>query len=272
MANNEPQNKDYDPESYWSIRYQTIDITKSGHIDLPAAYNVWLYRCKKDGLLKALDKAGFQLGGSSVMEVATGTGVYVELWKQQGVKRMSGIDISEAATDHMKQRFPDYHFSKRDVSEPGLESVVGNGFDLVTAIDVLYHVIEDEKFANALENLAQISKPGGLLVVHERFLQHRERSFKYIRWRTLETYVAALDRAGFDVLFRMPTFFFSVRPYDFKSPLTEQRMNQLWNKLLLPFILRYPDATGRLIYWLDKSLGRIFNTGPAFDMMVCRRR
>ena len=269
---NKEQKKNYDPESYWSNRYQTIDITKSGHIDLPADYNVWLYRCKKDALLNALSKAGFQLNGSSVMEVATGTGVYVELWKQQGVKRMSGIDISQAATDHLKQRFPDYTFNKYDVSEPGLESIVGNNFDLVTAIDVLYHVIEDNKFASALKNLAQITKPGGLLVVHERFLQHRERSFSYIRWRTLQTYIEALNEAGFDVLFRMPTFFFSVRPYDFKSPQTEQRMNLLWNKLLLPFILRYPNTTGRMIYWLDKSLGRIFSKGPAFDMMVCRRR
>lgn len=271
MKNSDPQKNDYNPEEYWSNRYREIDITKSGHIDLPAIYNEWLYRRKKDCLQAALKKAGVGLESSSVLEIATGTGVYVDLWKRLGVKRMSGIDLSQAATDMVQKRFPDYSFNKRDVSEPGLESVVGTDFDIATAIDVLYHVVDDDKFAVALDNLAKVTAHGGFLVIHERFMKNSERAFGYIRWRTLASYEAALKKAGFEVLFRIPTFFYSVRPYDQKSSLGGYLANQFWNRFFRPGLQRFPDLFGRLGYCLDTILGTLFRRGPSFEMMVCRR-
>src|SRR6188474_2936008 len=115
----EPTNKKpYDREKFWADRYRNIDITKSGHVDLPVAYNRWLYRRKKERLLKGLRKAGFDERGSSVLEIATGTGVYVEMWKQLNVKKLVGIDISQAATDALRARFSEYEFHKRDLSTP----------------------------------------------------------------------------------------------------------------------------------------------------------
>jgi SAM-dependent methyltransferase len=131
------------------------------------AYNRWLYRRKKARLLQGLERAGFHPKGCSVLEVATGSGVYVEMWKQLGIGRLAGIDISQNATDHLKGRFPEFSFFKRDLSAPNLVSVVGGDFDLVTAVDMLYHVVDDGDFAVALDNLAQATKPGGLLAIHE---------------------------------------------------------------------------------------------------------
>lgn len=271
MKNNDAQQNEYNPEEYWSNRYRDIDITKSGHINLPAVYNEWLYRRKKDVLQAALKKVGFNSKGSSVFEIATGTGVYVEMWKQLGIERMAGIDISQAATDLVQKRFPEYSFNKYDVSEPGLETAVGRDFDLVTAIDVLYHVVDNEKFATALDNIAKTIKPGGLFVVHERFLKNNERKFSYIRWRTLDSYVAALQNAGFEVLFRMPTFFISVQPYDLKNKSKEKIANQFWNGVLFPSIQRFPNAAGWFTYRTDSLLGSLRDEGPSFEMMVCRR-
>ena len=42
------ENAKYDPEKYWAERYKEIDLTKSGHVDLPEVYNRWLYRRKKE--------------------------------------------------------------------------------------------------------------------------------------------------------------------------------------------------------------------------------
>ena len=44
--------KNYHAESYWEDRYRSIDISKSGHIDLPIAYNRWLYRRKIERLMQ----------------------------------------------------------------------------------------------------------------------------------------------------------------------------------------------------------------------------
>ncbi len=272
MSGDAVTKKHYDAEQFWADRYRDIDLTKSGHIDLPVAYNRWLYRRKKERLLQGLRRAGFQPKGQSVLEIATGTGVYVEMWKQLGVARLAGIDISQNATDHLKGRFPEFSFHKRDLSAPELTSVVGKDFDLVTAVDMLYHVVDDNDFAVALDNLAQATKPGGLLAIHDLFLRHGEREFGYIKWRSLDGYVTALQKAGFEVLSRTPTFFLTVQAYDFDSPRNAKRMSTLWNRFTYPLIRRMPNVAGCLGYWSDRALSVFLSEGPSFEMMICRRR
>ena len=264
--------KQYDAEQFWADRYRDIDLTKSGHIDLPVAYNRWLYRRKKERLLKGLRAAGFQAKGSSVLEIATGTGVYVEMWKGLGVSRLAGIDISQNATDHLKARFPEFSFHKRDLSAPELTGLVGKDFDLVTAVDMLYHVVDDAAFAVALDNLAQAVKPGGLLAIHDLFLRHGQREFGYIKWRSLNGYIASLEKAGFEVLSRTPTFFLTVQAYDFDSPENARRMANLWDRFTYPLIGRLPNLMGALGYVSDRMLGAMLKEGPSFEMMICRRR
>ncbi len=264
--------KAFDAEQFWADRYRNIDLTKSGHIDLPVAYNQWLYRRKKEQLLNGLRRAGFEPEGRSILEIATGTGVYVEMWKKLGIARLAGIDISQAATEHLKVRFPEYSFLKRDLALPNLVGDVGKDFDLVTAVDMLYHITDDDEFAVALDNLAQALKPGGLLAIHDLCLRHGEREFGYLKWRNLDRYKAALDRAGFELLSRTPTFFFTVQAYDFDSPRNARWMSELWSRFTYPLIGRAPDLAGRIGYWSDRLLSLFFDEGPSFEMMVCRRR
>jgi 2-polyprenyl-3-methyl-5-hydroxy-6-metoxy-1,4-benzoquinol methylase len=264
--------KPYDPEKYWADRYQEIDITKSGHVDLPEVYNAWLYRRKKERLMQGLLKAGFDPKGASVLEIATGTGIYVEMWKRLGVKKLAGIDISENATNALKQRFPEYSFHKRDLSQPGLVGTTGTGYDLVTAVDMLYHIVKDEDFPVALGNLAESCRPGGYFAIHDFFMHHREMDFGYIKLRTLAAYRAALDAAGFEIVSRTPTFFLTVQTYDYRSLDTKKRMDKVWARLIHPFISRRPELAGRLGYYSDRLLGSLLSEGPSFEMMICRRK
>lgn len=262
----------YDPEKYWAERYKEIDITKSGHVDLPEIYNRWLYRRKKERLLDGLRRAGFNPKGASVLEIATGTGVYVEMWKQLGIAKLSGIDISENAVNALKVKYPEFSFSKRDLSEPGLTDLTGKGYDLVTAVDMLYHIVHDKDFPVALGNLADACKPGGYFAIHDFFMQHREMDFGYIKLRTLDAYQKALAKVGFEIVSRTPTFFLTVQTYDYASLKTKERMDRIWARFLHPFICNKPNLAGRLGYYSDKILGAIRSEGPSFEMMVCRKK
>ncbi|MDB5049854.1 MAG: class SAM-dependent methyltransferase [Fibrobacteres bacterium] len=264
--------KKYDAEKYWAERYQEIDLTKSGHIDLPVVYNQWLYRRKKERLLQGLYKAGFDPKGASILEIAAGTGVYVEMWKSLGVGSLSGIDISQNATDALAKRFPEYSFHKRDLTEPGLAALTGKGHDLVTAVDMLYHVVDDKDFPTALSNLADSCRPGGFLAIHDFFMHHRELDFGYIKLRTLKDYQVALDKAGFEIISRTPTFFLTVQTYDYKSLDTKKSMDRIWSRFIDPFITRSPGLAGRLGYYSDRILGAFIKEGPSFEMMICRRK
>jgi SAM-dependent methyltransferase len=267
-----PAAKPFDREAYWAERYRVIDISRSGHIDLPVAYNHWLYRRKRECLMRDLRRAGFEPKGASVLEIATGTGVYVEAWKRAGVGRLVGIDISQAATDAMRARFPGYAFHKRDLGEPGLAALTGAGFDLVTAVDMLYHIIEDERFPVALANLAETVKPGGLFAIHDVFPHRAELDYGYLKLRTLDVYTRALDKAGFDIVSRTPTFFFSVQTHDHLTDRAQARMDAIWDRFTSRLVERAPGAAGALTYAVDRALGACLREGPAFEMLICRRR
>jgi 2-polyprenyl-3-methyl-5-hydroxy-6-metoxy-1,4-benzoquinol methylase len=264
--------KKYDPDKYWAERYKTIDITKSGHVDLPVVYNQWLYRRKKERLFAALRTAGFAAEGKAILDVAAGTGVYVEAWKSLKVKSLVGVDISANAVASLQTRFPEYAFHKYDLSVPGMAATTGKGFDLVTAIDMLYHITVDETLPGALANLAEPLKPGGLLVIHDMFLHCPELDFGYIKLRTMEKYKAALEAAGFELLNRSPTFFLSVQSYDYVSPRAARMAKNLWDRFTDPLIHRFPNLAGPVGYWVDRLLGGIFSEGTSFEMLVCRRK
>lgn len=261
-----------DLTAYWNNRYATIDTTKSGHIDLPAEYNRWLYRRKQYLLARALAGVGRTLRGANLLEVAAGSGAWMDFWKRQVVARYCGIDLSARAVDALSERFPQHRFIQRDLNDLGLVDVVGAGYDCVTAIDVLYYVIDDGRFRSVLADLASVLKSDGLLILHDQFLHGPAQDHGgYIRWRPLDYYETSLREAGFEVLWRKPTFFFMVQAADF-SGRAAVVMRWLWNHLVYPAITRAPRLAGALGLAVDTSICAMLKNGPSFNVMICRKR
>ena len=160
----------FDATAYWNKRYNTIDVTKSGHIDLPAEYNTWLYRRKQKLVASAVASVGSTLRGAKLLEVAAGSGAWMNFWIKCGVNEYLGIDLSERAIGALQQQFPKHGFLQRDLNDPGLPRAVGMNYDCVAAIDVLYHVTDDGKFRAVMHDLAAVLNPGGLLIIHDAFI------------------------------------------------------------------------------------------------------
>ena len=261
----------FDAATYWNKRYNTIDSTKSGHIDLPVEYNAWLYRRKQDHVVKAIARVGGSLRAIRLLEVAAGSGAYMSFWKAQGIADYFGIDLSERSIDKLQRRFPQYKFLQRDLSESGLAQVVGAGYDCVSAMDVLYHVVEDEKFRAGLAQLASVLKTGGLLIIHEQFVHGPARDHGYLKWRSQCDYEVALGAAGFEILYRRPTFFFMIQTVIFKG-FAAKAMDTFWDYISYPFIGRFPRLAGVIGYTLDTAICAMLQEGPSMEVMICRKR
>ncbi|MBK6388080.1 MAG: class I SAM-dependent methyltransferase [Rhodoferax sp.] len=150
-------------------------------------------------------QSGPLIAWQQLLEVAAGSGAWMDFWNTQGVTDYLGIDLSERAIDGLKRRFPQYRFLQRDLNDPGLANAVGVAYDCVSAIDVLYHVIDDERFRAVVADLASVLKPDGLLIIHEQFLHGPARDHGYIRWRSLRHYEEVLNTAGFEILAGPPS-------------------------------------------------------------------
>jgi SAM-dependent methyltransferase len=262
---------EYVPERFWEERYRSVDLTRSGHCDLPEAYNRWLYRRKQAVLLKGLQQVGCAPPGQRVLELGVGTGVYVDFWKRHGVTDLTGVDISEPALQALRARHPGGRFLRRDLTAPGLADEVGDGYSMVTALDVLYHVVDDTLLDAALRNVGQVLRPGGLLVMHDQFLHRPSEDRGYIRWRSLEDWNRLLGAAGFEVLVRRPIFFTMIEPTDVQSPRGLRWMSAFWDAAY-PCIGRFPVAMGTLLYAADTVLGAMLKEGPSMELLIARRR
>lgn len=267
---NRPRHSDYVPEAFWQERYSRIDLTRSGHRDLPEPYNRWLYRRKRAVLRRTLLSSGLRLPGARLLELGVGTGAYLELWRRLGVGAVVGVDISASATEHLRKQHPDCVALTRDITRPGLSTESGGDYDLVVALDVLYHVVDDSLLSAALENAREVLKPGGLLAFHDQFLHRPSESHGYIRWRSLVDWTELLCAAGFETVARVPIFFVMIQPNDCRTPNGAARMDALWD-ITETLLRRAPRIAGALGAALDASLGRLLDEGPSMELMLARR-
>lgn len=160
-----------DLTAYWNNRYSTIDATRSGHIDLPAEYNAWLYRRKHYQVRRAVVRVGASLKGRRLLEIAAGSGAWKAFWEAQGISGYLGIHLGERAVDGLQTRFPHHDFLQRDLKDLRIGEAVGFGSEFVSAIDVLYHVVDDARFRAVLADPPTVLKPGGFLLIHNQFLR-----------------------------------------------------------------------------------------------------
>jgi hypothetical protein len=88
-----------------------------------------------------------------------------------------------------------------------LRSVLGDErFDLVTAIDVLYHIVDEVEFAAALDGLAGKIAPGGCLLISDVFSERRTQVAPHVVRRPLGQYAELLSPRGVKLLVREPVF------------------------------------------------------------------
>ena len=93
-----------------------------------------------------------------VLDVGSGTGFYVALWRELGVRPVTGSDITAKAVGKLRAAFPDDEFVRFDVGGEELP-LPESSFDLISAFDVLFHVTDDARFRRALHNLSTLLPP-----------------------------------------------------------------------------------------------------------------
>ncbi len=221
-----PLAEKYDPPIYWEQRLRSdFTLGSVGSLDFGQAYNRWLYRRKAD-VIAALF-AGADLRGNRVLEIGCGTGFFVDWYFKRGAE-VSGIDIAEASIRKMSQRFRG-DFRVQDIA--AVDYRPAQSVDIVDMWDVTYHIVDDQAFAQAIDNIAMSLKPGGLFICTDWFgAAVPERRAPHVKARNLATYKSILGTRGFTLR--------DVRP--------------LYHFLNAPHYWRFDNRLGGIYYALDK--------------------
>ena len=257
---------EFDPRAYWEQRLErSTGLEGVGYMGLGQAFNSWTYRVRRHVFLHFVRSHRIDLSGKAVLDIGSGTGFYLRCWKALGAESITGSDITDTVVERLRAAMPSTTLFRMDITE-GDARIVGM-FDAVSCMDVLFHVVDEARFEQALVNMRHALKPGGVLIISDIFAHRRIRNEKHFVNRSLERYEAALQRAGLRIIDRRPMFHLLNRPMDSGSPT-------LWRWwMLVERVCRTSYALGGimaiLVYPLELLFVRIRREGVSTEIMVC---
>lgn len=217
----------YVPKEYWEERLKTrFDITGVGNIGFNKRYNEYLYRLQKNVLRGALRRQRIALQGKYVLDVGCGTGIFTKFYLDNSAQ-VTGIDITRTSVESLQKAFPQGRFITTDITSDISHPELAEGsFDVVNVFGVLYHIVDDDKFERALENLSGLLKPGGCIFISDFFGRSTVSPSKHVAFRSAEKY-GVLKKAGVRILEVKPIYHFMNRSLKSTSLATTNFMAPL---------------------------------------------
>ncbi len=148
------------------------------------------------------------LKGASVFDIGSGAGHWLDFYKGIGAERCSGIDVSEGPVSHLMEKYRGDNTVQinkglfQDYLEPAKEK-----YDLINAIGVIFHVVNDSEWKRGLAAIANSLNTGGHLVVGGYFgllnnvnVQFDDENKVNKRLRSKSTWARELKNLGFTKL------------------------------------------------------------------------
>lgn len=257
-----------EPRTFWERRLSS-DWSEAGvgYHALGRAFNSWMYRIREEVFEREVSRLGLDLQAADVLDVGSGTGRYIRCWQWMGARSITGCDLTEAAVQRLRERFPDVRFVRADIGAPD-GSLQPASYDAVSCMDVLFHIIDDTHYRRALHALSHVLRPGGTLILTENFLRREEERGEHQVNRTLDSIIEGLVDAGFRIERRVPMLVAMNAQVD--APFVWRKM---WGGVLRAATVT--EVTGWLaggaLYPLERRLVRWLSESPTTELMVCRR-
>jgi SAM-dependent methyltransferase len=270
MSRQEPET--FDPGEYWETRLsQQPDLKGVGFISLGRSFNVWMYRVRRHVFDRTAQRYVRPLSQAAVVDLGSGTGFYVERWRTIGAGSVQAVDITKSSAALLKERFPDVDIHVGDITSAGDLEGMGltpASFDAVSCMDVLFHVVDDERYERAIANVASLLRPEGIFILSDNCLHGDEIRLDHHVSRTLADVSATLRQQGFEMLSRRSMLYFMNAPVDAGPERVlrwERRFARLTRREWMAWLV------GALLYPLERVMVSRCAESPTTEILVCRK-
>ena len=170
----------YDAEGYWRDRLSKYGMSLQGVGDegLSEEENRREYEAAADAFRALCREEGLNLQEAAVGEIGVGTGFYADVLAGAGVKSYVGTDITEVLFAGLKEKHPTFTFLRRDITAEAMDGE----YDLVVMMDVVEHIVEEEKLEAAMRHVRGAIKQGGVFILSGVREETRRFLFHYHGW------------------------------------------------------------------------------------------
>jgi SAM-dependent methyltransferase len=250
------------------VQYRGLEAV--GFVGLGTGFNFWMYLVRRRVLRRALARAHLSLKGKTVLEVGAGTGFYVRRWLELGAAHVSGIDLSATAVEALRGQFPMAEFVCGDIAEPPTDLSDSGPYDLVSAFDVLYHIVDEVRYAHAITNLGRLTRQHGHLLLSDNFLHGPPIRGREQVSRSLTEIEDAVAAAGFETVVRLPMFVLMNNPVDSDSRFLHRSWQAIQRVCYRSHVAG--AVLGAVLFPLELLLTAVVREGPSTELVVFRRR
>jgi SAM-dependent methyltransferase len=257
----------YDADRYWrDLLSRSFNLQGVGLVGRSITFNRWGYRARQSAVRRILPDAG----GARVLDVGSGTGHWISWWHLRGAAEVSGVDLTAVSVEALRREYPGTRFEQADISR---SIPIEGPFDLVSAMDVLLHITDDEGYRRAFENLRSVAAPGARLVLLEPVTVGPPRPMApgaHSRSRSLAELEEALVAGGWKLERWLPSTWLMSNPVEVRPRIVYLALSAWWAGLSV--IVRSEVASsilGPLVYGVDQALCRL-RWGPSSKVVVAR--
>ena len=185
-----------------------------------------------------------------------------------GVIRITCTDITMVAVENLRSMYPSNEFLQLDIGDEVGYKTLQNKFDIISTFDVLFHIVDDSRYNNAIKNISSLLKPGGLFIFSDNFLhQDSLRSARQVS-KSLSVIRKAFHENNFEVIPRRPMFVLMNAPIDTNRSV----LKLMWRTTtsLLRRSDRMAYLVGNILYPLELLLVSVIMESPSTEMMISK--
>ncbi|MCJ7479039.1 MAG: class I SAM-dependent methyltransferase [Candidatus Nanohaloarchaeota archaeon QJJ-7] len=158
-----PEGEVYAADKYWEDLWSSADnhtdAESTGISDTQLQY---YYRLMEAKILEHLIVQDYDIKGRPVLDIGSGGGQWIQFWNWMESSPVTGIEISESAVQGLKSSFRDdndIHIREGDIVTADLSE---SNFGIISAIEVVQHIVDDQRWEKAVANICYTLQSGGI--------------------------------------------------------------------------------------------------------------
>jgi SAM-dependent methyltransferase len=258
----------FDPAQYWESRLSDrFSLRGVGDIGLPESYNKCLYTVRSRAFRRVAQSLGVKFPQQRVLDVGSGVGFYINEWKRLGVTDLVASDITSVATSQLQRSFPDISAKQMDISSDDLPAL--DQFNVVSAFDVLFHIVDDSRYARAIQNISAFLKPGGYFLYSDNLMPAAWHTTHQVG-RSEDFIVQQLAENDFKVVGRFPMFVLMNDPVRSRNRVLRRLFAQIYRCAARGE--RWGRFVGIVLLPLELMLLHVVRNGPSTEILICQKK